>query len=311
MRRSGFLLAACLAAAVALAPALALARAGDGGSFGSRGAQTFSIVPRTNTAPYGAAPMERSLTPPANPYNQPRYQAPGYGYGHSGGSPFMSGLMGGLLGAGIGGLLFGHGFFGGIGGFGGGLGLLLQLVLLFWLVRWVLRWMFSSPALAGGGLFNRTGMNGAAPQGGAAGGGGVIAGRAIAITPADYQTFEQLLKAVQQAWSAQDVATLRALATPEMVSYFSEQLSAQASRGVRNVVSEVRLDQGDLAEAWAENGREYATVAMRFSMLDVTQDRTGAVVDGSLAERVSATEIWTFMRAPGGRWILSAIQQAR
>ena len=77
------------------------------------------------------------------------------------------------------------------------------------------------------------------------------------------------------------------------------------------MVSDVRLEQGDLSEAWSERGREYATVAMRFSMTDVTRDGGGRVVDGSPNERVTATEIWTFLRAPGGRWILSAIQQAR
>ena len=35
------------------------------------------------------------------------------------------------------------------------------------------------------------------------------------------------------------------------------------------------------------------------------------IVDGSPNERTQATEIWTFLRAPGGRWILSAIQQVR
>jgi predicted lipid-binding transport protein (Tim44 family) len=80
---------------------------------------------------------------------------------------------------------------------------------------------------------------------------------------------------------------------------------------VRNTVTNVHLDHGDLAEAWAEGGREYATVAMRFSMTDVTRDERGAVVDGSLVERITATEIWTFLRVPGGRWVLSAIQQAR
>jgi len=91
----------------------------------------------------------------------------------------------------------------------------------------------------------------------------------------------------------------------------AEQLAAQASRGVRNEVSAVHLDQGDLAEAWSEGGREYATVAMRFSMVDVTRDAAGRIVEGDPNVRTQATELWTFLRAPGGRWILSAIQQAR
>jgi predicted lipid-binding transport protein (Tim44 family) len=80
---------------------------------------------------------------------------------------------------------------------------------------------------------------------------------------------------------------------------------------VRNEVSDVRLLQGDLAQAWNEGDRDYATVAMRFSMIDVTRDASGRIVDGSPSEHVTATELWTFVRSRGGRWILSAIQQAR
>jgi predicted lipid-binding transport protein (Tim44 family) len=36
---------------------------------------------------------------------------------------------------------------------------------------------------------------------------------------------------------------------------------------------------------------------------------TGKLVEGS-DQKQEATELWTFMRSPGGKWILSAIQQA-
>lgn len=306
MRRPGLLAAAVLAAALTLSPGLAQARAGDGASFGTRGALTYTPPPATSTAPFGAAPIQRSLTPPA----APAYRAPGYGYGYGYGnrSPFVSGLLGGLIGAGIGGLLFGHGLFGGITGVGSVFGLLLQLMLLFWAVRWVLRLFFGAPALAGGTM--RAGMPPPGPPR-MTPLSGAPSVRGIPIGPADYQAFEQLLQGVQLAWSNHDINMLRAVATPEMVSYFAEQLGEQTSRGVHNTVTDVRLEQGDLAEAWAEDGREYATVAMRFSMIDVTRDPAGHVVDGSLTERFTATEIWTFLRVPGGRWILSAIQQAR
>ena len=78
-----------------------------------------------------------------------------------------------------------------------------------------------------------------------------------------------------------------------------------------NEVSDVQLLQGDLAQAWREGNREYATVAMRFSMVYVTRDASGRVIDGSLMEHVTATELWTFVRSSGGQWILSAIQQTR
>jgi predicted lipid-binding transport protein (Tim44 family) len=306
--RSRFLIAASVALALALAPAAADARAGGGGSFGSRGSMTYTPPPLTRTNPLGAAPMQRSLTPrPAPNYSAPSYGMPGYGRGYGyGGHPFFSGLLGGLFGAGLAGLLFGHGMFWGVSGFGGFLGLLLQIFLIVVVVRWLFRRMVGQPVFAGaGGLFRHS------EQGAMAAGGGSGSGPAIAITEADFQQFEQILQAVQAAWSAHDLATLRTLATPEMVGYFAEQLAEQASRGVRNVVRDVRLLQGDLAQAWSEDSREYATVAMRFAMVDVTYDAAGRVVDGHPDEHTEATEVWTFMRAPGGRWLLSAIQQAR
>lgn len=305
-RRSSILLAVVVALAVAFSPGLADARLGGGGSFGSRGSQTWSAPPATRTAPYSGAPMQRSATP-NNP--SPGYASGGYGSSFGPRSGFMSGLLGGLIGAGIGGLLLGHGFFGGMLGFGGFLGFLLQIFLIVLVVRWLIR-MFggsSRPVFAGGpNMFART-----APPMGMGGSGGSSAPPPIQIGPQDYQNFEQILRDTQAAWSRHDLNALSGMTTPEMLSYFSEQLSEQASQGVRNEVTDVHLLQGDLAQAWREGSREYATVAMRFSMIDVTRDRTGRVVDGSPNEHVTATELWTFVRSPGGRWILSAIQQAR
>jgi predicted lipid-binding transport protein (Tim44 family) len=210
-------------------------------------------------------------------------------------------------------MLFGGGLFHGITGFGGFLGFLIQIFLIVMVVRFLIRRFMpgASPAMAGGGMFARMGMGTGMTNGMAGGGaGGYGAPPPLAIAPADYQAFEQTLKAVQGAWSAQNIAALQQLATPEMVSYFGEQLAEQSSRGVHNVITDVTLDQGDLSQAWSENGRDYATVAMKFSMIDVTTDMSGRVVDGDPRSRVQATELWTFLRAPGGRWVLSAIQQA-
>jgi predicted lipid-binding transport protein (Tim44 family) len=267
---------------------------------GSRGSMTYSAPPSTSTAPNSGAPMQRSMTPQSSA----GYQS-GYG-GYSRGSPFMSGLMGGLLFAGLGGLLFGGGLFHGITGFGGLLGFLLQIWLLVMLGRFLLRLVMRQPAFAGGNFFARSPMPGMAPPMMAGGGPGVAP---IAIAPPDYQQFERLLFQVQAAWSAQDLHSMQALATPEMVGYFAELLGDLTSRGVRNTVTDVHLDKGDLAEAWTEHGHDYATVAMRFSMVDVTRDGAGHVVEGDPARRSEATELWTFLRAQGGHWTLSAISR--
>jgi predicted lipid-binding transport protein (Tim44 family) len=307
--RSSRLLAALAVVTLLLAPTIADARLGSGSSMGSRGSMTFSAPPSTNTAPGMASPLSRSMTP-NSPTGTPGYGMPGYGMS---GSPFMSGLMGGLIGAGIGGLLFGGGFFGHGLGFGGFIGFLVQVLLLVMLGRFLWRMVMgrSSPLMAGGpGMFARGGVPGGM-MGGMAAPRPAAGPPPITIAPADFQEFEHLLQASQAAWSARDLNALRAMSTPEMVGYFSEQLSDQASQGVTNTVTDVRLESGDLAQSWAEAGREYATVAMRFSMIDVTRDAAGRVVDGSPNERILATELWTFVRARGGHWILSAIQQSR
>lgn len=157
------------------------------------------------------------------------------------------------------------------------------------------------------------------PAGGPAGGpsGGYAGAPAaprdeLGIQQADYEAFEQSLVAVQTAYGREDLNALREAATPEMVSYFAQDLAQNSSRGVVNRLSDVRFLQGDLAEAWREGALEYATVAIRFSLIDTLVERaTGRVVEGDPARPSEATELWTFVRSRGGRWMLSAIQQTR
>jgi predicted lipid-binding transport protein (Tim44 family) len=324
MRRSN-ILAAIAALALVLAPTLADAAAGRGGSLGSRGSRTFSAPPATNTAPSTAAPMQRSITQPGTPARGAAgTAAPSRGLFGGG---LMGGLMGGLLGAGLIGMLMGGGFFSGMAGFMGFLGLLLQVGLIALVVMFAVRWFRrrNQPAMAGappmdrtmdpnqGGVMHRTAHDTMGPGSmapGMAGAGAMpVATAPVAIGPEDYQAFEALLQSIQGAWSAGDEGALRQFTTPEMAAYFGEQLSEMGQQGLRNEVRDVKLEQGDLAEAWSETGTDYATVAMRFSAIDVTTDRTGRVVEGDAAARSMITEIWTFVRQPGDQWVLSAIQQ--
>src|SRR5207244_1486705 len=63
----------------------------------------------------------------------------------------------------------------------------------------------------------------------------------VGLQPADFDVFERLLGEVQTAYGAEDLSALRARATPEMVSYFSESLSENASKGVVNQLSDIKL----------------------------------------------------------------------
>ncbi len=74
----------------------------------------------------------------------------------------------------------------------------------------------------------------------------------VGIGPQDFDAFERTLTQVQLAYGAEDAATLRRLTTPEMFGYFGEEIRANTARGVVNKIADVKLQQGDLAEAWRE-----------------------------------------------------------
>lgn len=303
---------AALAAALILVAGVADARPGRGiGGLGSRGARTFQAPPATNTAPRTAAPIERSATQPGQP-GQPGFnQAAPRGATAAAGGFFSrrGGLMGGLVGAGLIGALLGYGLFGGLGGIGSILGILLQLALIVVLVRWAVRayQRRSQPAYAGGSMA-RTASPPLQSKPIPGFGGGSAAQTPLAVRPSDYDAFEKLLETVQTAYGAGDRETLRRHVTPEMAGYFEGELDADAARGVVNRIDGVRLVQGDLAEAWREGRTDYASVAMRYALVDRTVElSSGRVVEGD-EKPTEVTELWTFRR-DGGDWALSAIQQ--
>ncbi|MBE9607612.1 TIM44-like domain-containing protein [Acetobacteraceae bacterium H6797] len=319
MRRSARLLTAFAALALVLAPALADARPGGGVSSGSRGARTYSAPPSTNTYGGQVRPMERTTTPQSSPAATAGAASAAQPSRGLFGGGLMGGLMGGLLGAGLIGMLFGHGLFGGMSGMMGFFGFLLQIALIVLLVRFAIGFfrrrqqqnapMGMRPAMAGGpDAMAREAERGQRGFGGFGGGAAPSAPPPV-IGEADFKDFERALVTINGAWSAKDLNTLSRLATPEMVGYFRQDLSDLAARNWQNETRDVKLEQGDLAEAWSEGRTEYATVAMRFSLIDVTRDAAGTVVEGSPTQRQTVTELWTFARPVGGAWQLSAIQQ--
>ncbi len=292
------------------------ARVGRGSSMGSRGSRTFSAPPMTQTAPNAAQPMQRSITQPGQPGSLNTAAAAGRQGSWFNRSGLMGGLAAGFLGAGLFGLLFGQGLFGGLGGLASMLGLIIQIGLIVIVARLAWNWFQrrNQPATAAGPAGRDLDAAAhryeplAAVGGGARAGGDAKPSDAIGITAADYGAFEKLLTDTQEAYSREDLGALRAMATPEMVSFFADDLTDNSSRGVVNQISDVKLLQGDLAEAWNEQGADYATVAMRFSLDDRMVERaSGRVLEGGPQE---ATEVWTFRRARGGNWQLAAIQQA-
>ena len=292
-------LAALFCTALVLSPSLAEARAGSSSGFGhatpgigSRGTRTFE--------PNGAQPITRSATPAPAPHAAaPVGPSPAYGGSFFQRHPFLTGLFGGFLGSWL---------FHGLGGMGHALGTLVTLLIFGFLVYLAVRWLTGrSFSFAGAGMPRSVGAAATpAPS---------HRGTEIGVGEADLNAFEAIHAAVQEAWSRGDLARMRQLMTPEMVGYFSEELTRNASQGVQNLVSEVRLLKGEISESWEEGDLQYATAYLRWSAIDYVV-RIGAapgapdyLVSGDPRAAVEAEEVWTFVRRRGGSWLLSAIQQ--
>ena len=213
---------------------------------------------------------------------------------------FGTGLMAGLFGAGLLGMLLGNGFFGGLAGLASILGLLLQIGLVVLLVSFAMKWFRTAPAagLCRRGQGYARSMGGSVPPagrtahdrrswrrlGGGLGGGlgGALGGASAARTqragPSGRARRDRHRRARLRRLRAgprrdagrlfpRDVAKLWTLATPEMAGYIQEELNDNAARGVVNKLSNVRLVQGDLAEAWREgaHGLRHRRHALRAS----------------------------------------------
>lgn len=210
--------------------------------------------------------QQNRATPGAAQPARPGAQAPQQSRGLFGG--MMGGLMGGLLMGGLFGMLMGGGF----GGMAGFFGMLLQVALIGLLVMFAMRFFASrrqgQPAFGGAGGSQRTDHSGSSFNGGPQAGPsassfkipkiGALAGAAggaaaataatakpvahanamsegdeIGITQSDLEVFQKMLQDVQAAYGAEDYGTLRKLTTPEAMSYLAEELSDNATSGVK------------------------------------------------------------------------------
>ncbi len=299
---------AVLGAGAMVTADFAEARSGRGGSFGSRGSKTFSAPPATKTAPQ-TAPIQKSITQPGRPGAAATAQQ-----ATRGGSMMRNLLLGGLIGAGLA-SLFGMG-----GGLAAVLGFVLQglmiagIVMLGVMLFRRLRGGNGQPAMASAAAGSGAGPTPGQQAYRASMGGMGVAQPELVIGGDDYNAFERLLKEVQLGYANADIQALEHRLTPEMLSQFAHELEDNKRRGVSNDLSEPTLLQGDLAEAWREGASEYATVAMRYELIDALVDvKSGRVIEGSTTEPQQVTELWTFYRPSGAgpdKWELSAIQQA-
>jgi predicted lipid-binding transport protein (Tim44 family) len=269
-------IAVVLSVAVPVMFAISAADARPGGG-GSRGSRTFSAPPPTATAPNAAQPLNRTITQPGSPGMAGPAAAGAAakgGFFNKPGMGMLGGLAAGFLGAGLLGMLFGGGLFSGLGGLSSIIGLILQIGLIFIVVKLAMSWWQRRHAPAAASAYA-----GPAP-GAAVGPGGPL-------------------------------NSLRT-GTGFGLGSGSAPLEIQPAdyEAFERLLGDVQTAWSNEAEAWREGETDYASVAMRFSLVDKTLERgTDRLVAGS-EQPIEATEVWTFVRRRGENWELSAIQQA-
>ena len=297
---------------------LAEARAGRGGSMGSRGSYSSSAPRQT----FGPPSRPQTTPPPAAP-------APGSGFG-SFGRGLAGGLAGGLIGGMVGNMLFGgSGHAGAAGGPMAGSGCasigLFDLIIIAGLLYLGYRMLsrrrqeaFQAGNLGGNAVSLPASWQTPEPSPASLPGFDVQQElEPLRLTDPSFnenslkEMAQDIFFKLQSAWMRQDPALIKDLATPEMTALLEKDLQELKTRDQINKLENIAVRQVEISEAWQEQGQDYITVGFLANLLDYTVDaKTNQVLAGSNTEPVKFEEYWTFTRPTGSSsWKLSAITQ--
>jgi predicted lipid-binding transport protein (Tim44 family) len=125
---------------------------------------------------------------------------------------------------------------------------------------------------------------------------------------------EQLFRAVQQAWSADDRDSIKRLAGPELAHEWLRRLADFDGRGWHNEVTvegPVEVDYVGLAHRSSEEG-DHVVVWISARLRDLVLDRRGRRIarNESLGEVSRMSEYWTLGKREG-HWVVVSIEQER
>ena len=119
------------------------------------------------------------------------------------------------------------------------------------------------------------------------------------------QTFLQRARTaflkIQDAWSNQDLTTIRPFVSDGIFERFSLQIGMQQAEELRNVMEKVQVQQADLAALFSTSQFDTLHVRIQASALDYNLNlKTDRKISGS--EHSGAfVEIWSFCRRPGAK----------
>lgn len=228
---------------------------------------------------------------------------------------FGRGLMGGLLGGAIGGLLFGSLF----GASGSGMGILPLLLLggvgYFLYKRFANRPSTSPPSgyqmppdsnrfQSGQGAFASGSVPPVPPVPPISKAGTVEQGLAeIRRTDPGFdekyflEVASDVFFKVQAGWMRRDLDSYRTLLGSQLAAEYAEHFSRMREQGRINKLESIAIRRLEIVAAGSNGGEDFITVLFTANLLDYTvDDKTGALVEGSMTEPIKFAEKWTWAR---------------
>ncbi len=245
---------------------------------------------------------------------------------------FGRGLMGGLVGGAIGGMLFGSMF----GGGGSGMGI-LPLLILGGVAFFLYRKFAKARQGAGNATANHYARQGVQPPSNILPS-GIFGGAADSTTQPPPIIGENLvddgieqIKAtdknfdatyftevasdvffkVQAGWMRREIDSYRHLLGEQLVREYQGHFEEMRSKGHINKLESIAVREVEIVQAGSDGREDFVTVLFTANLLDFTvDDKSGALVSGSMTDPVKFREEWTWARPTGTQnWKLEGIKE--
>jgi len=226
---------------------------------------------------------------------------------------FGRGLMGGLLGGALGGLLFGSLF----GASGGGMGI-LPLILLGVIGYFLYKRFVNRPSTSSSGYrppsssmfqgsappFGGSAMPPVPPVPPAPEGMSIAEGLAqIRLSDPGFndkyflEVASDVFFKVQAGWMHREIDSYRHLLGTQLASEYEGHFARMKAQGQINKLESIAIRKVEITAAGSDNGEDFVTVLFTANLLDYTVDeKTGALIEGSMTEPVKFAENWTWAR---------------
>lgn len=117
---------------------------------------------------------------------------------------------------------------------------------------------------------------------------------------------------IQAGWMRRELNSFRHLLGSTLAEEYAEHFAEMERKGIINKLESIAIRKAEIIDAGSVNGEDFVTILFTANLLDYTvDDKTGAVLEGSMTEPVKFAEKWTWARPVNTEdWKLEGIEVA-